>query len=155
MRVYRRGCVQLEERGEAMNKKANRLVTMTSRGIALALALGIVCPQGLQAQENVPKYEVDPSWPRPLPDKWVTGMIGGICVDVHDHVFVLNRRNLTDNELDAGQQAPPVIEFDPAGNVVNSWGDPEVLGQGSFHSCAVDRENNVWLNLRGGWYRAE
>ena len=132
-----------------MNKKANRLLMMTSRGIALALALGIVCPQGLQAQDNVPKYEVDSSWPKPLPDRWVTGMIGGICADVQDHVFVLNRHNLTDNELDAGHQAPPVIEFDPAGNVVNSWGDPDVLGLGSFHSCMVDRENNVWLTFVG------
>jgi hypothetical protein len=112
-------------------------------------ALAFTCSQGLQAQGNVPKYEVDPSWPKPLPDRWVTGMIGGICVDVQDHVFVLNRHNLTDNELDAGQQAPPVIEFDPAGNVVNSWGDPEVLGLGSFHSCMVDRENNVWLTFVG------
>src|SRR6202171_3162434 len=123
-----------------MNRKTNRFLLITAMGTALALALAIVGPQGLQAQGNLPKYEVDPSWPKSLPDRWVTGMIGGICVDVQDHVFVLNRRNLTDNELDAGKQAPPVIEFDPAGNVVNSWGDPDILPQGlSFHSCIVDR----------------
>ena len=132
-----------------MNRKTDRLLMITAMGTVLSLALAIVSPQRLQAQGNAPKYEVDPSWPKPLPDRWVTGMIGGICVDTQDHVFVLNRRNLTDNELDAGQHAPPVIEFDPAGNVVNSWGDPEVLGQGSFHSCAVDRENNVWLTYVG------
>ena len=132
-----------------MNRKTNCLLMMTVIRTALALALTIVGPQGLQAQGNVPKYEVDPAWPKSLPDKWVTGMIGGICVDGQDHVFVLNRRNLTDNELDAGQQAPPVIEFDPAGNVLNSWGDPNVLGLGSFHSCMVDHENNLWLTYAG------
>ena len=96
----------------------------------LALAFQIVCPQKFRAQADVPKYEVDPSWPKPLPDEWVMGMIGGVCTDRQDHVFVLNRQNLTDNELDAGHQAPPVIEFDPAGNVVNSWGDHNVLGMG-------------------------
>lgn len=116
---------------------------------ALAVALGTPCPPELQAQASAPKYEVDPSWPKPLPNRWVTGMIGGVCVDRQDHVFLLNRQNLTDNELDAGQQASPVIEFDAAGNVVNSWGDPEVLGLGSFHSCMVDRENNVWLTFVG------
>jgi DNA-binding beta-propeller fold protein YncE len=129
-----------------MNRKTNRLFMITT---ALVMALAIVCPQGLQAQGTAPKYEVDASWPKALPDRWVTGMIGGICVDAQDHVFVLNRRNLTDNELDAGQQAPPVIEFDPAGNVVNTWGDPNVLGLGSFHSCMVDHENNVWLTYAG------
>jgi DNA-binding beta-propeller fold protein YncE len=115
----------------------------------LVLAFQIVRPQEFYAQTGVPKYEVDPSWPKPLIDEWVMGMIGGICVDKQDHIFVLNRQNLTDNELDAGHQAPPVIEFDPAGNVVNSWGDHNVLGLGGFHSCMVDRENNVWMTWVG------
>jgi DNA-binding beta-propeller fold protein YncE len=131
-----------------INKKPSSLVKRVMF-TGLALALEIVCPQKFHAQTNVPKYEVDPSWPKPLPGGWVTGMIGGICVDANDHVFVLNRQNLTDNELDAGRQAPPVIELDPAGNVVNSWGDHDVLGLGGFHSCMVDRENNVWLTFVG------
>ena len=131
-----------------INRKRNSFL-MTVVCTALTLVLQIICSQTLQAQGGTPKYEVDPSWPRPLPDKWVTGSIGGICVDNQDHVLLLNRHNLTDNELDAGHQAPPVIEFDLAGNVVNSWGDPDVLGLGSFHSCMVDRENNVWLTYVG------
>jgi DNA-binding beta-propeller fold protein YncE len=130
-----------------VKRKTSSLIFATCVG--LAIAPGILCPQALQAQGDVPKYAVDPSWPKPLPDNWITGMIGGVCVDAQDHVFILNRRNLTDNELDAGRQAPPVIEFDPEGNVVNSWGDPDVLGLGGFHSCMVDRENNVWLTFVG------
>jgi DNA-binding beta-propeller fold protein YncE len=41
-------------------------------------------------------------------------------------------------------QAPPVIEFDPEGNVVNFWGDPNVLPN-LFHGCMIDHENDVWL----------
>jgi hypothetical protein len=141
-------CALWHEGAMNINRKRNSFL-MAVGCTGLTLVLQIVCPQRLQAQVGTPKYEVDPSWPRPLPDKWVTGSIGGICVDNQDHVFLLNRHNLTDNELDAGHQAPPVIEFDPEGNVVNSWGDPAVLGLGSFHSCMVDRENNVWLTYVG------
>ena len=131
-----------------INRKRNSFL-ITAMGTGLVLALQIVCCQRVQAQGDTPKYEVDPSWPRPLPDRWVTGSIGGVCVDNQDHVFLLNRHNLTDNEFDAGNQAPPVIEFDPEGNVVNSWGDTEVLGLSGYHSCMVDRENNVWMTFVG------
>jgi DNA-binding beta-propeller fold protein YncE len=101
-------------------------------------------PITLRAQAAPPKYEVDPFWPKPLPNGWVTGSVGGVCTDAEDHVFIVNRQNLTDNELDAGFQAPPIIEFDADGNVLNSWGDPNVLGAGR-HACYVDNDGNVWL----------
>src|SRR5882762_10002887 len=89
---------------------------------ALAIALATFTPPS-RAQGNVPRYEVDPSWPKPLPDRWVTGEMGGVCVDSQDHVFIAQRVNdvggmdghlegLTNDELNAGQAAPPVIEFD-------------------------------------------
>ena len=112
---------------------------------ALAITLAILCALTLNAQGNPPKYEVDPSWPRPLPDKWVTGAISGVCTDAQDHVFIVNQGNLTENELDAGHQAPPVIEFDSEGVVVNSWGNREILPEG-LHGCFVDYQNSVWLS---------
>lgn len=120
-----------------------KCLIMAGARVGLAVALWIFCPLLLKSQVKPPKFEVDPYWPKPLPNLWITGEIGGVCVDAHDHVFILNRRNLTDSELDAGYNAPPVIEFDPAGNVINSWGDPNVFGTGS--GCFVDNENNVWL----------
>ena len=111
---------------------------------ALTITLGIPCPAPLQGQTGPPRYEVDPTWPKPLPDTWVIGRPGGICIDHQDHVIVANRRDLTDNDLEAGEQAPSVMEFDPEGNVVNSWGDPKVLPN-SLHSCTVDYENNIWI----------
>ena len=112
---------------------------------ALAIKLDIFCAEPLTAQDNPPKYEVDPSWPQALPDRWVTGSVGGVCADTQNHIFIVNRGNLTENELDSGHQAPPVIEFGPEGNVVNSWGDREVLPDG-LHGCFVDHESDVWLS---------
>ena len=111
---------------------------------ALAIVFMILCTHALAAQGNPPKYEVDPSWPRPLPNKWVTGAVSGVCTDAQDHVFIVNRGNLTENELDSGRQAPPVIEFDPQGNVANSWGNRETLPEG-LHGCFVDYQGNVWI----------
>ena len=111
---------------------------------ALAMLFMILCTHALAAQGNPPKYEVDPSWPRPLPNKWVTGAVTGVCTDAQDHVFIVNRGNLTENELDSGRQAPPVIEFDPQGNVANSWGNRETLPEG-LHGCFVDYQGNVWI----------
>jgi sugar lactone lactonase YvrE len=119
-------------------------VSMFSRVAGAALALATLCLTFAHAQASGPKFEVDPSWPKPLPNLWVTGALGGVCVDAKDHVFILNRRDLTDNELDAAHQAPPVIEFDPDGNVVNSFGDPDVVPS-TLHGCAVDADNNIWI----------
>src|ERR1041385_2550381 len=71
----------------------------------------------VSAQRPAPNYEVDPSWPKPLPNRWVVGQVGGVCVDAQDHVFLLNRQDLKDEELDAGRMAPGVIEFDSQGGV--------------------------------------
>ena len=66
-------------------------------------------------------------------------------------MFILNRGGLTENELDSGRQAPPVIEFDPLGNVVNSWGDRGILPE-ALHGCFVDQENNVWISGSGSGF---
>jgi NHL repeat len=123
---------------------------------ALGFVAGIFGTPPLRAQAGVPRFEVDPYWPKPLPDRWVTGEIGGVCVDSKDHVFLVQRVNdvggmdghlegLTGDELNAGRAGPPVIEFDTDGNVVNSWGDANLLPK-DLHGCAVDREYHVWLD---------
>lgn len=98
----------------------------------------------LQAQVVAPRYEVDLSWPKPLPDHWVIGGLGGVCVDAQDHVFILNRQDVLEGDLNAGRLAPPIIEIDPDGNVANSWGDLKVLDP-RLHSCNVDKDNNIWI----------
>jgi hypothetical protein len=132
------------------------LMTKAGFCVGLAIALGIFRPPPSMAQDHVPRYEVDATWPKPLPNRWVTGEMGGVCVDLQDHVFIAQRVNdvggmdghlegLTNDELNAGEPAPPVIEFDAEGNVVNSWGDPNHLPK-DLHGCAIDRDGHVWLD---------
>lgn len=111
---------------------------------ALAIAAGMFSAPALRAQAKAPHYEVDRSWPKPLPDRWVLGGLGGLCVDRQDHVFLLNRQDVLEGDLNAGHQAPPIIEIDSAGNLVNSWGDRNLLDP-RLHSCFVDQDNNVWI----------
>ncbi len=114
-----------------------------AKGATWAMVLGIVFARSISAQ-SAPRYEVDASWPRPLPDRWILGGLGGVCVDAQDHVLMLNRQDILDGELNAGQLAPAIIEFDSAGNLVNSWGDSKLLDP-RLHSCRFDKDNNVWI----------
>ncbi len=108
--------------------------------LTLAIGAGIIYVTAAQGQSGAPRYEADVSWPKPLPDRWVLGGLGGVCVDAQDHVFILNRQDVVEGELNGGKLAPPIIEFDPPGNVVNSWGDPKLLDP-RLHSCRTDKDN--------------
>lgn len=110
--------------------------------VATVAALIIALP--VRAQQ-VPQFEVDPLWPQlPLGNNWLTGGLGGMCLDSRDHVYILNRQNVVADDLDGAILAPPVIELDPEGNVVRGWGDPDLLG-GRLHDCHVDSDQNVWI----------
>jgi sugar lactone lactonase YvrE len=110
----------------------------------LVIAAAIFEPLPSRAQSGAPRYEVDASWPKPLPDRWVIGGLGGVCVDAQDHVFLLNRQDVLEADLNAGRLAPPIIEIDAAGNLVNSWGDKNLLDP-RLHSCHADKDNNIWI----------
>jgi DNA-binding beta-propeller fold protein YncE len=108
------------------------------------------------AQSAAPRYEVDVTFPKPLPDRWVTGGFGGHCIDANDHVLLLNRQDVLEGELNAGRLAPLMIELDPAGLVVHSWGDPNLIEgtvaglrngptQFRLHTCHFDPDGNVWI----------
>ena len=115
---------------------------------ALATLLGSVAAR---AQE-VPHYEIDSSWPQlPLGERWLTGGLGGMCIDGRDHVYVVNRQNVVDADLNGASLAPPVIEFDADGRVVRAWGDPDLLGD-RLHDCHVDANQNVWIVASGTGY---
>ena len=98
----------------------------------------------LQAQGHSPRFEVDPTWPKPLPPGWITGRLGGVCSDGHDHIIVTNRRDITDEEKETSKQAPSVLIFDRAGSLVDSWGDTTTV-PATIHGCAADRDNNIWV----------
>jgi hypothetical protein len=77
-------------------KKERRLSDKIWICLGLVAALAIVCRA--QAQGRGPKYMVDPSWPKPLPEKWVNGQVSGVCVDTQDNIFIVNRNDMTDKE---------------------------------------------------------
>lgn len=118
------------------------------------IALALLCLTQAYAQTSGPKYQIDPFWAK-FPSNWVIGPLGGTCVDARDHVWVLHRQEGVDEEMlnprdrfDGAAKkfvkAPPVVELDPQGNVVNSWGDAKALGN-YLHDCFVDKESNVWI----------
>ena len=72
--------------------------------VLLAFAAAI-SPSDLQAQ-NAPKFAVDATWPKDLPEAWITGQLGGVCTSAQDHVYVVNRRNITDEEKETSISAP-------------------------------------------------
>jgi hypothetical protein len=115
----------------------------------LCLALALL---GAAAQERVPSYEVDPAWPRPLPNRWLLGAVAGVAVDESDHVWIVHRPStLQPNETRSiWRAAPPVLEFDQQGTLLSSWGGP---GDGYEwpdleHGILVDGDH-VWLGGGG------
>lgn len=102
----------------------------------------------VKAKDTIPKFEVDPWFPKPLPEKWVTGQLSTVCVDGHDHIIVTNRQDLSAEVLETSHNAPSVIMFDLEGNVVESWGTSETV-PGTIHSCTADIDNNIWLTGNG------
>jgi hypothetical protein len=110
------------------------------------------------ASVMAPKFEVDPFWPKPLPNHWVTGQMIGASVDKNDNVWIVHRPGtLEHNEsyLTRGEgvcctAAPDVLEFDPAGNLIRHWGKDEGHDwPSSNHGITVDNDGNVWLGANG------
>ena len=111
--------------------------------------IGVVQTMAAQAggttARQMPQFQVDPAWPK-LPAKWVLGLVSNVAVDSQDHVWVLQRPDTVKPEQKA-MAAPPVLEFDAAGNFVQGWGGP---GAGyewpeSEHGISFDQKGNVWL----------
>ena len=104
--------------------------------------------RSVAADLAAPRFEIDPWWPKPLPERWITGQLACVYVDHNDHVLVVNRGDITEEEKETCIRAPALMIFDLKGNLINSWGDWDVLPS-TPHSCAVDRENNVWITANG------
>ena len=117
---------------------------------------------GAQSAGDASAFQFDPAWPRPLPDNWTLGNVVGVAVDARDHVWIVHRPgSLTAQEAGADadpplaeccRSAPPVIEFNQEGDVVQAWGGP---GAGyewpdSEHGSFIDHLDNVWLGGSGG-----
>jgi hypothetical protein len=163
-------------------KKSGRYVSAVAIiaavvGAAAVLSSSTVVAQGKAAQEEpkvAPKLEVDPSWPKTLPNNWVIGQTGGIAVDSQDHVWVLQRPRsiaarylgptLTPPRSTCCYAAPSVLEFDPDGNLLQAWGGPSDPGflqsrctpatgcewPDTEHGIFVDPDGYVYIGGNGG-----
>ena len=144
-----------------------------NRNVLIACAFGtlIVALSGTQAvlekaaaqgTVQAPRFEVDPLWPKPMPNGWLLGRTIGVSVDSQDHVWIIHRPETLDpKEIGLAQDppgseacckpAPPILEFDPSGKLVGHWGGP---GDGyewpnENHGITVDLKNNVWIGGNG------
>lgn len=150
---------------KSTTKKKKALITAGILGaVIITLFVGQSRLSASLAQPAVqaPAFEVDPFWPKPLPNGWVIGSTIGVGVDSRDHVFIIHRQQTLNarTEIGAAQNpptgsccapAPPVLEFDPEGNLVNSWGGE---GEGytwpaSNHGISIDHLDNVWIGGNG------
>lgn len=121
-------------------------------GASLMLVLAVV--PAVDANSDIPHYVNDPSWPRPFPSHRIMGPVGGLAVDRHDRIWVLQRaldysvdEQGVKHDLAPGERMPAVVAFDEQGNIVKSWG-----GQGYVpdwpkmeHGLWVDAGGNVWI----------
>jgi DNA-binding beta-propeller fold protein YncE len=127
-----------------------------------ALVLKTVASAQQKTMVEVPIFQVDPLWPKPLPNEALLGMTIGVSVDAQDNVWIVHRGSQTLNNNEKGAElnppiadccrsAPPVLAFNQAGDLVRSWGGP---GPGyewpeSMHGIHVDYKGNVWLGGNG------
>src|SRR5260370_38858034 len=110
-------------------------------------------------------------WPKPLPNHWLMGNTIGVSVDTKDHIWIIHRQgsleameNYADANPPGGTRAkgkveaecclaaPPVLEFDEAGNLLASWGGKDGDGYvwpNSNHGITVDFKGNVWIGGNG------
>jgi hypothetical protein len=142
--------------------------TLVTAGVLGAVILTLAVAQarlGASLAEQpvqAPVFEVDPFWPKPLPNNWRIGSVIGVGVDSRDHVYIVHRHQSLNARTELGaaadpptseccSAAPPVLEFDPEGNLVRSWGGP---GEGytwpaSNHGIAIDHRDQVWIGGNG------
>lgn len=125
--------------------------TVSLAVIVLAIVttvLGSVAISQNTQNPPVPTFQVDPFWPKELPNNWLVGNVVGVAVDSRDNVWIVHRPN----SQAGAEKTPAVLAFDPAGNLIQSWGGP---GTGHDwgtqpHGIYVDYKDNVWVGFGGG-----
>src|SRR5688572_18995984 len=147
--------------------KRNLLIGGSFVALLVALAVAHSAVQRVaaaQAQSGVmaPRFEVDPTFPKPLPNGWYQGQTIGLWVDAQDHVWIVHRPDVLDAVEGASAQnpptgeccnvAPPILEFDQAGNLLRHWGGSDGPGYqwpASNHGLNIDSKGNVWIGGNG------
>src|SRR5438132_284272 len=95
-----------------------------------------------------PAFQVDPYWPKPLPNDWLVGNVVGVAVDSKDNVWITHRPR----SQAGAEKTPPVLAFDQAGNLIRSWGGKDTSAEWGTqeHGLYIDYKDNVWVGFGGG-----
>ncbi|MFN7996431.1 MAG: peptidyl-alpha-hydroxyglycine alpha-amidating lyase family protein [Bryobacteraceae bacterium] len=101
--------------------------------VTVTLAFACALPAQIKSGPPLP-HKLVPDWPH-LPKGWNLGECSGVAVDKQDNVWVFNRG------------AHPILQFDSAGNLLQSWPGEMVK---SAHGIRIDRDGNVWaIDVQG------
>ena len=148
-----------------MTTKRNLIVGSTFIAVLAALGTAQVALQRTAdaagtAAATAPKFEVDPMWPKPLPNGWYLGQTIGVGVDANDHVWIIHRSDSLDAveaAADEGtgaccKKAPPIMEFDQQGTLLRHFGGKDGEGYqwpASNHGLQIDGKGNIWIGGNG------
>jgi hypothetical protein len=126
-----------------------RFLVSACAGAFLTLGQGgLLTPAAAQTRE-IPRFEVDPSWPK-MPSKWVWGQVSSVSFDEQGNAWILQRPGTVRRDQ-KDKAAPPVLEFDEAGNFIQGWGGP---GAGFDwpeieHGIYADPRGFIWIGGNG------
>src|SRR5947199_177459 len=122
------------------NMKRNLLDLLIRAGM-LAIVAAIVGAPSVQAQTGAPRYEADLTWPKPLPDRWVLGGLGGVCVDAPQNgdVYVSDGEGRDSNLR--------IAVMDRTGKFLRQW-QPE--GMTTVHCMSIANDGQVYVCNREG-----
>ena len=148
--------------GDAVTHPRPLLAAVASLAACAAL-VSCAAPSSPASGSNAaaPHFQVDPTWPQPLPNNWILGQVSGVAVDASDHVWVVQRpKSLTEDEAGAALvpphskccvAAPPVLEFTVEGKLLRSWGGPGTGYDwpGNEHGAHADAKGFVWITGNG------
>jgi hypothetical protein len=106
---------------------------------------------GTHAQTRIPRFEVDPAFPK-LPAGKVLGDMSSVSVDGHDHVWMIHRPRTVPAEQ-RSNAAPPVLEFDASGAFVGGWGGPDAAYEWPEreHGIYPDADGTIWVSGNNGY----
>lgn len=94
------------------------------RRLASLLFLLLLAPLAGAAE-----YVMDPDWPKPLPEEIEWGQVPNVTIDQEGFIYAFHRSE------------PPVLKFDPEGNLVAAWGSEWI---NLPHGFRVTPDGNIW-----------
>ena len=130
-----------------------RRIGVVAVSLVLVMPIARALPAGGQ-RDDIPRYVNDPSWPKPFPHHWVMGQVGGLAIDTHDRIWVLQRAlpysvdgQGAKHDLAPADRMPALMVFDVQGNIVKSWGRQGYVPDWpkSEHGLWIDAGGNVWI----------